>query len=108
MPSTPQDNEARGGGRAFSGLVREQRRSEKSDRRVPENINGYLVDSPDVALQNRREAICVVPPIVFGSMPNDGGNLLLTDDEMKTLLDADAPWPVLGAKIHQRGIVGLG
>ncbi len=73
------------------------------------NINGYLVDSPDVALQNRREAICVVPPIVFGSMPNDGGNLLLTDDEMKTLLDAEpnaAPWirPFVGAEEFINGV----
>lgn len=37
------------------------------------NINPYLVDGPDVALPSRRTSICSVPPIVFGSMANDGG-----------------------------------
>ncbi|NCT68127.1 MAG: class I SAM-dependent DNA methyltransferase [Rhodanobacteraceae bacterium] len=71
--------------------------------RVAANINGYLVDAADVTLPNRREAICAVPPIVFGSMPNDGGHLLLSDDEKRTLLDkepAAAPWilPFVGAE----------
>ena len=50
------------------------------------NINPYLVDGPDVALGNRRSPICRVPPISFGSMPNDGGNLLLSDDERLELI----------------------
>jgi len=50
------------------------------------NINPYLVDAPDVILANRRQSICAVPQIVFGSMPNDGGHLLLTDAEKNELL----------------------
>ena len=50
------------------------------------NINPYLVDAPDVVLANRRSPICPVPEIAFGSMPNDGGHLLLTDDERQALL----------------------
>ena len=46
------------------------------------NINPYLLDAPDVVLPSRREPIGHVPPIVFGSMPNDGGHLL-TDDQEK-------------------------
>ena len=53
------------------------------------NINAYLVDAPDVALPNRREAICEVPPIVFGSMPNDGGHLLLTDADRREMLETE-------------------
>ena len=59
------------------------------------NINPYLVDAPSVALPNRREPICKVSPIVFGSMPNDGGGLLLKPEEKAELLQADpnaAPW----------------
>ena len=50
------------------------------------NINSYLVDAPDVILANRRQPISPVPEIVFGSMPNDGGHLLLTDAEKHELL----------------------
>jgi hypothetical protein len=50
------------------------------------NINPYLVDAPDVALENRRFPLCEALPIVFGSMPNDGGHLLLSSEEKSTLL----------------------
>ncbi len=52
-------------------------------------INAYLVDAPLVFIDSRREAICNVSPIVFGNMPNDGGNLLLTQAEGDTLLSDD-------------------
>ncbi len=50
------------------------------------NINPYLVDALDVVLPLRRMPICRVSAIRFGSMPNDGGNLLLSDDERHDLL----------------------
>lgn len=53
------------------------------------NINAYLVDAPSVALPNRREPICRVSPIVFGSMPNDGGGLLLKPEEKEELLASE-------------------
>ena len=67
------------------------------------NINPYLVDAPDVLLESRRTPICAVPEIVFGSMPNDGGHLLLSDAEKKELLTkepAAKKWlrPFLGAE----------
>lgn len=52
-------------------------------------INPYLVEGPDVVVVSRTNALCDVPPIIFGSMPNDGGNLLLTDDEKRALLRAE-------------------
>jgi hypothetical protein len=66
------------------------------------NINPYLVDAPDVALELRRAPICQVPPICFGSMPNDGGYLLLSDEDRNSLESAEptaTPWirPFLGA-----------
>ena len=45
------------------------------------NINPYLVDAKDIFIGKRRKPICNVPEISFGSMPNDGGNFLFTDDE---------------------------
>ncbi len=53
------------------------------------NINPYLVDAPDVNLANRRQPVSPVPEIVFGSMPNDGGHLLLTDAEKHELLSKE-------------------
>jgi len=66
------------------------------------SINPYLVDAAETILPSRRQPISKVPPIVFGSMPNDGGNLLLSDDEKRELLRIEpqaAKWirPFIGA-----------
>jgi N-6 DNA Methylase len=66
------------------------------------NINPYLVDAPDIVLQNRRTAMASAPPIVFGSMPNDGGHLILSPNGKDTLLAREpkaARWikPILGS-----------
>ena len=66
------------------------------------SINPYLVDAAETILPSRRQPISQVPPIVFGSMPNDGGNLLLSDDEKRALLRIEpqaAKWirPFMGA-----------
>lgn len=50
------------------------------------NINPYLVNATDQVLLNRRTSICKSPEIAFGSMPNDDGNLLLSDLEMHALI----------------------
>ena len=58
-------------------------------------INPYLVDAADVLIPSRRQPICDVPHIVFGSMPNDGGHLLLTAEERNALLQDEPqaePW----------------
>jgi len=44
-------------------------------------INPYLVEARNIFLEKRRASICDVPPISFGSMPNDGGHFLLSDEE---------------------------
>ena len=73
------------------------------------NINPYLVDAPDVLLPSRRSPICAVPPIVFGSMANDGGHLLLDDIERAALLAVEPqaePWirPFIGAAEFINGL----
>jgi hypothetical protein len=50
------------------------------------NINPYLVEGKDLIIVKRRIPICNVPEISFGSMPNDGGFLILNDDEKISLL----------------------
>ncbi len=65
------------------------------------NINPYLVDAGDVVISKRTTPICAVPPIVFGSMPNDGGGLLLSEDERLELLEKEP-----GAEKFIRRFVG--
>ena len=68
-----------------------------------QNINPYLADAPDVVLPKRQQPLVGDAPLInFGSMPNDGGHLLLNDAEKQALLAAEplaAPWvrPFMGA-----------
>jgi len=50
------------------------------------NINPYLIDTDDLIIENRSDPISSVPLIFFGSMPNDDGNYLFTDEEKDELL----------------------
>jgi type I restriction-modification system DNA methylase subunit len=52
---------------------------------VARNINPYLIDSTDVVLQSRSHPLCAVSEIQFGNMPNDDGNLILSDEEKRRL-----------------------
>lgn len=64
-------------------------------------INPYLVDAENIILQNRRKPICKTVDIVFGSMPNDGGHLLLSDNDKIELIKKDP-----GIDIFIRQFVG--
>jgi hypothetical protein len=67
------------------------------------NISPYLIEGSDVVVLSRSTPVSPVPDIVFGNMPNDGGHLILTDEE-KAILLKDAPAvkqfirPFLGAE----------
>ena len=50
------------------------------------NINPYLVDAPDVVLENRNTPVCPVPEIGIGNKPIDGGHYLFTDEEKAEFL----------------------
>lgn len=50
------------------------------------NINPYLVEGKDSFVPSRKKPICNVPEISYGSMANDGGFLLLNDNEKELLL----------------------
>ena len=45
------------------------------------NINGYLIDAPNIFVESRKKPLSPVPEIMFGSMPNDGGNFILSEEE---------------------------
>ncbi|MEV5053695.1 DNA methyltransferase [Arthrobacter sp. LAR12-1-1.1] len=50
-------------------------------------INPYLADGSDIWVGRRSSPLSALPRLGFGSMPNDGGNLLLSDAEKEDLLD---------------------
>ncbi len=60
--------------------------SEDGIKQIVKNINGYLVDASDIILSKLKEPICKVPSMTYGSMPNDGGNLLMNETQMNELV----------------------
>ncbi|MBK1641666.1 hypothetical protein CKO12_07205 [Chromatium okenii] len=75
-------------------FVYETPQSEPSEMK-PSNINPYLLAAPNVVLEKRRVAPVGALPMVFGSMPNDGGHLLLSAPERAALISkepAAAAW----------------
>lgn len=58
---------------------------------VANNINGYLVDAPNIFIENRSKPICNVSKMDFGSMPNDGGCLSNYSTEQKNDIVKEYP-----------------
>ena len=60
------------------------------------NISPYLIDAPDVVVRNRAEPICLVPRMIWGNKPTDGGHFLFqSEQEMLTFLSQEPqaePW----------------
>jgi hypothetical protein len=54
------------------------------------HINGYLADGANVFIDKRTKPLSAIPPMVFGSMPNDGGALILTSSERDELVSSDS------------------
>ncbi len=44
-------------------------------------INPYLIDAPEVFIESRKNSLCDVPAMIYGSKPTDGGFLFLTEEE---------------------------
>ena len=59
--------------------------------KIVDHINPYLVDGPDVLIESRKKPLYPVPPVVFGSMPNDGGHLSDFSSEEKDAIIAKYP-----------------
>lgn len=52
-------------------------------------INPHLDDLPFKFLKKRREPLSEYPKLMFGNVPNDGGNLLLTTEEKEIMIAED-------------------
>jgi hypothetical protein len=58
--------------------------------KICSNINPYLVDGPNLVVESRREPPIDCAPMLFGNMPRDGGNLIVSHEE-KTVNDITDP-----------------
>ncbi len=75
-------------------------KSEPKEKEVS-HINFYLAEGEDVFLENRRKPICSVPEMIFGSMPNDGGNLIVEENDLKEFLGKEP-----AAEKYIRSLIG--
>lgn len=55
-------------------------------KKLCSNINGYLMDSPNIFIDKRSKTLCNVLPMTRGSQPTDAGNLILEPNEKDKLL----------------------
>ncbi|MAM39398.1 lactate dehydrogenase [Pseudonocardia sp. TMWB2A] len=58
---------------------------DQATAREGENINPYLIFGPNVIAQKASKPLNGVKDMTFGSKPVDGGNLLLSKDEVRSL-----------------------
>ncbi len=56
---------------------------------IVKNINPYLAGGNDLVISSRRTGISPRPAIMYGSMPNDRGNLILTESEKDSFLQQE-------------------
>ena len=52
-------------------------------------INPYLVNAKSVLITKKSSPICNVPLMSYGNMPNDGGFLVMSNDEKNTLINSE-------------------
>jgi hypothetical protein len=45
------------------------------------NISPYLIEATTVFIERRARPLCKIPEMIFGSMANDGGNLIIDETE---------------------------
>ena len=51
-----------------------------------QNINPYLIDGEIIFIKSRSKPLCKVPPMCFGSMPRDGGHLIIEAKDVDIFL----------------------
>lgn len=62
---------------------------EDTEKREVSRINPYLFDSPDVIITGTNTPICPVKRLTAGNKPSDGGNLILSEDEARQIIETD-------------------
>jgi hypothetical protein len=57
--------------------------------KICSNINPYLVDGPNLVVESEREPPRDCAPMLFGNMPRDGGNLIVSQEDKTVSGTAD-------------------
>jgi hypothetical protein len=60
--------------------------SGKTIEQTVDRINAYLVPGADAIVEQTRSPISSASPMLFGNMPRDGGNLILSREERDSIL----------------------
>ncbi|MEG4171345.1 MULTISPECIES: DNA methyltransferase [unclassified Microcoleus] len=58
---------------------------EEEQLQVVSNISPYILATPDIFVETEPKPISTLPSMIMGSMPRDGGNLLLSPEEARKL-----------------------
>jgi len=53
---------------------------------IANNISPYITDNRNIYISERNSSISNLPHMCYGSMPNDGGNLILSAEERRLLV----------------------
>ena len=87
------DSEANDGAQVYCVIVGFARNCRKEkvlfDNNKPlivNNINGYLLNAPNAFIEKTRKPLCDIPIAIKGFQPTDDGNLILNDEEKKSLV----------------------
>lgn len=59
---------------------------DKDSKTIVSQLNAYLINASDIFISKKSHPISLFPDMDFGSMPNDGGNLILTSKEKEDLI----------------------
>lgn len=55
-------------------------------KKEAKNINAYLLDGADIIIEGKTKSISKFPEMLFGNMPNDGGNLLFDEKDFEDFI----------------------
>lgn len=67
---------------------------------IAKNINGYIIDAPSIFIEKQRHPLSEIPGMVRGSIPYDGGNLLMSEEEYREVITRE---PQLKSIIRRYG-----
>lgn len=54
-----------------------------------DNINAYLIPAPTIFIESRTKSLCVVPQMIYGNKPTDGGFFFISAEEYENLRKND-------------------
>ncbi len=64
---------------------------DRAQKIIAKNINGYLLDAPNVFIQGRVKMLTDgLPEMTKGSQPTDGGNLIIENEDLNAFIKKDS------------------